>query len=182
MAAWPFGALEGVAVTTDTRQQAGKHGHVDRWLDAHGVTHAPAKLDFGDYMRPESNVSVDTKEHIEELAANVLGAQHDRFRRECQRAQDAGCRLLILVEGMPPWALGHLEGWCLRRCRLCHGCVNPPKSNICQRRHKLTPTGAARLEKSMKTMGERYGVALEFCLREDAARVICERLGVRHGS
>ena len=178
-AGWPYGALPGVQVTTDTRQQAGKHVHVDGWLDAHGVTHAPAKLDFGDYLAAGGNVSVDTKRDVEELCANVLGRGHDRFRRECERAQGAGYRLVVLVEGCAGVSdAAGLAAWAGARCAACRRC-DWPRAWSCPR-HRATVTKASRLVRAMATMRERYGVELMFCARRDTARTICELLGVRY--
>ena len=54
----------------DTRQQAGKHDHVDRWLDAHGVAYEYRKLDFGDYMVDGEAQTIDTNTDVKELADN----------------------------------------------------------------------------------------------------------------
>lgn len=172
---WPYGALEGVDVTCDTRQQAGKHKNVDSAFDAMGVTYAYSKLDFGDYMRPGSNVSVDTKQHFEELASN-LTREHDRFRRECERARDAGYRLVVLVEGMGGVdGMAGLAAWVARRC---DACLRPCDRSSC-RLHRVTPARAASVVKAMATMGRRYGVAFRFCDRKDTALEICRLLGVR---
>ena len=174
MPAWPYGAIEGVDVTCDTRQQAGKHAHVDAAFDAMGLTHAYAKLDFGDYMRPGSNVSVDTKQHIEELASN-LGRDHERFRRECERARDAGYRLVVLVEGMGGVEdLPGLAAWFARRCSACR---IPCGRESC-RLHRVTPARAASLVKSMATMRRKYGVEFMFCDRSETALVIARLLGL----
>jgi ERCC4-type nuclease len=82
----------------DTRQVAGKHIHVDRWFEARGIPYEYRKLDFGDYMTSEHGViSIDRKQSIDELAKNCA-AEHDRFRRELERAQKAGATLYLLVE------------------------------------------------------------------------------------
>ena len=180
-AEWPWGAVPGADVTIDTRQHAGKHEHVDRWFAAHGVSTATAKLDFGDYMRVGSNVSVDTKASVEELAANVLSREHDRFRRECERARAAGYRLVILVEGVP--GVDGPEGlaaWVRRRCASCRRCgVDWGRTYSCPR-HKVTMLKAARLLKALETMRRDHGVEVRWCSRRDTARIICELLGVDH--
>lgn len=178
-AEWPWGAVPGVDVTVDTRQHAGKHDHVDRWFAAHGVTTASAKLDFGDYMSTHSNVSVDTKASIEELAANVLSKQHDRFRRECERAQAAGYRLVTLVEGVPgvdgPAALA---AWVRRRCASCNRCGAGWGHAYSCPRHRVTVAKAATLVKALGTMRREHGMEVMWCGRRDTARIICELLGV----
>lgn len=159
----------------DTRQQEGKHAHVDRWLGAHNVAFEYRKLDFGDYMTETSNISVDTKRDVQEVANNV-GRAHARFVRECERAAAAGCRLVVLVEEHPEYNdRGRLAGWTNRVCLRCqwrryctHGCE----------RFRARPIQGATVAKIVATLEERHGVRFEFCRRGDTARRICELLGV----
>lgn len=174
----------GAVVVEDTRQQAGKHANVERWMRAHGVAFLPRAraLPFGDYVaetpggEPLGNVSVDTKRSLEEVASN-LTREHDRFARECDRAAEAGWRLVVLVEGMPtcpgPEAVGE---WAAHRCAVCRRC-RPGRGWACPRR-LVTPAKAASAAKAMATMAARHGVAFEFCGRADTGRRICELLGV----
>lgn len=63
-----------------------------------GVEYSVTKLFIGDYMdysRPF--LIVDRKQSIAELAKNCT-ADHDRFKRELERAKSVGARLVILVE------------------------------------------------------------------------------------
>lgn len=174
------------AIVIDTRQQAGKHEHKDSWFAAHGVETVHRALKFGDYMADGSNVAVDTKRNMAEVAQNINGRQHDRFKRECIRAQDAGCRLVVLVENLNGYeCVAHVAAWendhcthCrLRRQRVCNP-RNP--SGKCMRHSTMKPIQGPRLARAMQTMEQRYGVRFEFCHPRDAARRICELLGVEH--
>ena len=81
---------------SDTREK--KNQHVLSYFNKVGIKYEVAKLDFGDYMdvyRPR--ICIDRKQNIAELAKNCT-REHDRFRREIERAQAAGCKLVILVE------------------------------------------------------------------------------------
>lgn len=63
-----------------------------------GVETVSTKLLIGDYMdwnRPQ--ICVDRKQNIAELAKNCT-ADHERFRRELERAQKANTTLVLLVE------------------------------------------------------------------------------------
>lgn len=96
-------------ILCDTRQQAGKHANIDAYLDKKGIQHARQALYVGDYMLAnDGSVSVDTKQSVRELAMDVY-QDHDRFVRECQRAQDAGIKLFVLVEEVLPG--GRLDRW-----------------------------------------------------------------------
>ena len=162
----------------DTRQQAGKHAVKDAWFAAHGVATERRKLDFGDYMVAGSNVSVDTKQSVQELAGNV-GREHARFVRECERARAAGFRLVVLVEEHPEYANRDLMvGWVPYACRTCMRC-RPLTDRGCLR-YRGKPLGRARLARVLATIEERHGVRFEFCRREDTALRICRILGVRH--
>lgn len=158
----------------DTRQQAGKHKNIDGWFDAHGVAYEYKKLDFGDYMRDGSNISIDTKQGVDELAQN-LGRDHARFSRECKRARDAGYRLVVLIEsGRYRNNRLKLATWRPQPCRRCRQCA--PEIGGCVK-YTRQPMQGATLLKIMNTMEERHGVRFEFCTRTDTARIICETLG-----
>lgn len=170
----------------DTRQQAGKHVIKDEWWAAHGVPTTRVKLDFGDYMVDGSNVSVDTKRSVSEIAQNINGRNHDRFKRECIRAREAGCRLVVLVENREGYtSIDDVRGWCNDHCRACgvrrkRGCDPSDASGKCPKHGTRKPIQGTRLAKAMLTMQERYGVRFEFCAPKDSARRICELLGVSY--
>lgn len=178
------GAEEGRrALRCDTRQHAGKHELKERWWREHGVPTVTEKLDFGDYMVEGSNVSVDTKRNVDEIAMNINGPNHDRFKRECVRARDAGCRLVVLVENrqgytcienVSKWTNGHCAHCLYRYRKLC----SPKAGGKCPRHNKRKPIQGGRLAKAMRTMETRYGVRFEFCRPEDAGRRVCELLGI----
>lgn len=171
-------------IICDTRQQAGKHGHVDGWFSAHGVPFRYAKLDFGDYMRDEPgwNISVDTKQTVQELAGNC-GREHARFARELDRARDAGCRLYVLVEEHEAYNdRERLHRWVCRTCRMCarfrSGACDPNADPCAARRFK--PLNGATLAKIMTKLEEDRGVLFLFCRRGDSAMTICNLLGVEY--
>lgn len=175
------------AIMIDTRQQAGKHEHKDRWFEEHGVETVRQKLDFGDYMVEGSNVSVDTKRNVAEVAMNINGRNHGRFKRECQRAQEAGCRLVVLVENLEGYEeVRDVRAWVNSHCAACavyrqRRCIPRNPKGQCARHGTRKPIQGDRLSKAMETMERRYGVRFEFCHPRDAARRICELLGVDHG-
>lgn len=166
----------------DTRQQAGKHANIDGWFDAHGVAYEYRKLDFGDYMCDESNISVDTKQGVEELAGN-LGRDHARFVRECERAQAAGYRLVVLTEEPLEDARLELARWLPFACKRCvkraMAECEPRGGGGCAK-GKRKPMQGATMLKIMSTLSERYGVRFQFCGRNDTACIICDLLGVSY--
>lgn len=166
------------AIICDTRQQAGKHNHVDRWFERHGVDFEYRKLDFGDYQRADGlgNVSVDTKKDLQELAGN-LGRDHARFARECERAAAAGYRLVVLVEQHPEFNGVGCGAWVNGVCQRCRRC-NPRERGRACLAHRFKPIQGPQLAAIMSTMSKKHGVRFEYCARRDTARRICELLGI----
>ena len=102
----------------DTRQQAGKHNVKHKWFMKHGIELVRRKLDFGDYAADHSNVIIDTKKDLLELAGN-LGKDHERFSRECIRAYEHGYQLTILVETGQYSSISEVASWTNTNCRRC---------------------------------------------------------------
>ncbi len=148
-------------IVIDTRQQAGKHNNkMAAWAQM-GVLTVRSKLIVGDYTRLDNQtVSVDTKKDFVELAGNICGGQHERFRAECELAHKCGIRLVILVEEEPP-----------------HGDVAMWQSPKTKSGKPFTHVKGSVLKKAMATMTERYGVEFEFVTKEKAPFRILEILG-----
>lgn len=176
----------------DSLQKDGKHGRKHAWWEAHGVEVVRTRFDgahgvpwsFGDYCADGSNVVVDTKADVDEIAQNVNGRSHDRFKRECMRAQDAGCRLVVLVENVHGYTeIAHVNAWTNGHCAKCcerHAMRCDPRdpNGKCARHGTRKPIQGPRLAKAMSTMGARYGVRFMFCRPTESARIVCELLGV----
>ena len=173
----------------DTRQQThhgDKHAAKHAWWAEHGVEIERRKLDTGDYMTDGSNVTVDTKRGIDELAQNINGRNHERFKNECVRARDNGLLLVVLVEctqgygnatDVAAWTNGHCLACSYRHKRAC----NPRDAHgKCPRHGTRKPIQGPRLSKALFTMSKRYKVRFEFCHPRDAARRVCELLGVEY--
>lgn len=151
-----------MAIIEDTRQKSGMHELKHRHFEEMGVELVRNMLPFGDYALPPS-ISVDTKADMAEIASNI-GSDHQRFKRECIAARNAGCQLIILVE--------NTEGiTCVAEV---HKWVNPEQI------YRPRAITGERLQKAMLTMSERYGVRFEFCKPEESARKIMELLGVSY--
>lgn len=165
----------------DTRQQKDKHGNIDLWLDAHKVEYEYRKLDFGDYSTPSSNISVDTKQGMVEVAGNV-GRDHARFARECDRAAAEGWRLVVLVEEHPEFERDRslMDGWVAYPCRRCRRC-DPLSSTGC-RRYRSKPMQGATIRRIIEGLERNHGCRFMFCNRRKTARIICELLGVPYES
>lgn len=146
-----------MVIIEDTRQQKGMHEVKHEHFEADGVQLIRCKLPFGDYA-PPPKVAIDTKKGLEEICGNICGgsAEHQRFKRECVVAKDAGCKLYILVENDDDITdISQVHTW-----------INPRVV------HYPNCAQGAQLQKAMETMSKRYGVTFLFCSYEDSAGII----------
>jgi ERCC4-type nuclease len=148
-------------IIEDTRQQKDQHEIKHKWFADNDIELIRCKLPFGDYAIPPK-VAVDTKKGLSEIANNICGAkdEHQRFKRECVQAKEAGCKLIFLIENDEGiTSIDQVHAWKNPRTPYYPKCVQ-----------------GDRLEKAMKTMSERYGCEFLFCDYEDTGRVIMEIL------
>lgn len=147
-----------ITIIEDTRQKSEHHEEKHVCLAQMDVNLLRCALPFGDYAFPPT-ISVDTKENIEEIAANITG-DHVRFKNECMKAKMAGCHLYILIEtdtGIR--SVEQMTAWVNPRARFSAKAVN-----------------GERLMKAMKTMQLRYGVTFMFCDPSESAGMILKIL------
>lgn len=155
-------------IIVDTRQQAGKHAEKHAELERIGYKLVRSKLPYGDYalMIP---IAVDTKADIYELA-NCIDKEHERFRRECIDARDAGCKLWVLtINSHGVTDLASLSEW------------EEPMDHFRMRRgvsgnRDARRISGERLAKACITMRERYGVRFIFCEDEVQSAHIIDTL------
>lgn len=85
-------------IIVDSREKPKAIERTLQYFSDHGIEYEVSKLLFGDYMdwnRP--GVVIDRKQNIAELAKNCT-VEHERFRREMDKARKAGATLVVLVE------------------------------------------------------------------------------------
>ena len=85
-------------IIVDSREKPKAIQKIIDYFQQNGIEYERSKLLFGDYMdynRP--GIVIDRKQNIAELAKNCT-AEHERFKREMERAAKAGAELVILVE------------------------------------------------------------------------------------
>ena len=85
-------------IIVDSREKPKAIERTLQYFRDHGIEYEISKLLFGDYMdwnRPQ--IVIDRKQNIAELARNCT-VEHERFRREMEKARKAGATLVILVE------------------------------------------------------------------------------------
>ena len=169
-----------VVIARDTRDQTGKHKNVDDGLASRGIKTVRTKLYVGDVaLLNDMSVCIDLKQNLTEVYGNVI-QQHDRFVRECRRAQQAGIKLIILVEqagigtvqDVAAWKNPRISKWeKLRDAHKAGKRMNEPLN-------PYPPVSSERLSKAMQTISDRYGVEWRFCAKSETVDVICEVLGI----
>lgn len=165
-------------IICDSREQ--KWAHVQRHLDRCGIRWLRSKLPVGDYGRMDNlSVVVDRKAGLSEVEGNLI-QQHDRFRREAERAKENGIRLIVLVEEAGPKTLDDVRFW-----------INPRRTRwqkidqahaqgrmLSIQISPKPPVDGEQLEKIMRTMAEKYGIEWRFCPHQAAGEEILKLLGV----
>lgn len=151
----------------DTRDKAGKHDNVEKYLISHGHRFVRSKCFVGDItLIKYQGTSIDLKRDLQEVIGDFLtkpgqGERFNFFTKECIKAQEFDIRLIFLVE----------HGGAIRSIEDVKNWVNP--------RLKESPYAVSgqRLYKMMRTYSDRYGVEWRFCDKRCTGRVICELLG-----
>lgn len=147
-------------ILEDTRQQAGKHKNIQSYFQKTGIRFERCALYVGDYaIASDQSRAVDTKQDVLELSKDILSSDHERFRDECARANDAGIKLLILVEEVLPD--GGLSNW---------------RSSVNAKGRPLSSVKGETLRRAMLTMTAKYGVRFRFCDSRQTGRLIVDYL------
>lgn len=85
-------------IEIDSREKPKAIASIIKYFEHNDIKYVTNKLLFGDYRDyNKPGIVIDRKHNIAELAANCT-SEHERFRRELERARDAGATLYILVE------------------------------------------------------------------------------------
>lgn len=147
-------------IQEDTRQKPDKNKHIREQLESLGYTVKRfGGMAVGDYqILGKGGIVIDTKKDMNEVESNLIH-DHERFRNECQLAQEAGIKLIILIQDPKLKQLSDVFGW----------------YNV---RKKWSPKAATgkQLAKMMYTMNEKYGVEWMFCKKEECGKTIVELL------
>ena len=85
-------------IIVDTREKDRAIRKILDYFDEQGLKHWSHGMIFGDYMDyAKPLLVIDRKQNILELAKNCT-SEHERFKREMERAKEVGAHLVILVE------------------------------------------------------------------------------------
>lgn len=155
-----------MTIIEDTGQKVGQHTNISDWCAANGVTLRRQKLNVGDYQSPP-RVAVDTKQGMAEIYSDIV-SDHERFRKECIRAQEDGILLVILIEDETITNLDEASEWKNPRTakweRDNRFIIQAQKAGK-MLNHKVPkpPVSSERLVGMMKAMTMKYGVEWAFC-------------------
>ena len=142
-------------IEMDTRNQ--KDEYVTDYLDSHGVKWIRNKLYSGDVKLVNSTkVIIDLKKDLLEMCGNLTSIkEHERVKREIERAREIGCeRFIFLIKEQRISSIDEVNNWSSKRTRV----------------------KGETLMKIMNTMKERYNVEFIFTKKELAGATILELL------
>lgn len=150
-------------ILTDTRQQ--KENHILKTFDKQNIIHIRTGLPSADYMALRYNrgfkldysILIDTKKDLEEISGNLCNTQnHERIKREIEKAKELGCKdFIFLIGDNKINTTQDLLNWTSKRTKV---------------------TGNV-LYKIMKTMTAKYGVRFIICKKNMMGEKIIKLLG-----
>lgn len=137
-------------------QPNSKDVHIRNYLERHQIEYTVRKLDCGDYQLEGSNIVVDRKQSLSELATNLLNRSDSaRFWREVRRAKEQGLKLIVLCEhGGKVKSIRDVATW------------KSPYSHVSGR----------RILDEMVRLEQSYGIRWVFCDKRSTAKRIIELL------
>lgn len=147
-------------IVEDTRNRPEKNKHIRDQLEKLGYKVDRCKLYCGDYTwATNQSICVDTKANMGEIESNLVH-DHERFRKECVRAKEAGIQLIILTQDTKIRSIGDVFAW-----------YNPRK------RFSPKAVSGRQLGKMMISMESKYGVKFDFCTKNEVGKRILTLLG-----
>lgn len=161
-------------IMMDTREKEGKKKHILDYFEKCGVKVVKNKIYSGDWTIPANqSVCVDTKScGLPEVYTNLI-QKHEAFADECDRAREAGIRLIVLIEDPKIKTLEEVRDWVNPRSIIYQKQVEQGKAT-----QKAPPISSKRLYNIMRTMSENHGVEWAFTTKERCGETILALLGV----
>lgn len=136
--------MKNFVILTDTRQQ--KEEHILKEFDKQGVLHIRTTLASADYMALRYNdgfkldysVLIDTKKDLEEISGNLCNTtNHERIKKEIERAKELGCKhFIFLIGDNKIKTIEDLQNWTSKRTRV-KGSTLLKIFNTMQERYKI---------------------------------------------
>lgn len=146
-----------MTIQIDTREKPHAIAGIKKFFDRHNIEYIDQKLDIADYqVVGKSDVVIDRKRNLQEVAQNLCSNDKSRFWREVRKAYKQNVRMIILVEESGVHNIADVIHWTSKYTRL---------------------TGK-RLQEEMYRVAIAYGVEWEFCRKNSTGKRILELLGV----
>jgi ERCC4-type nuclease len=142
-------------IIVDTREKGNKK--ILEYFDKVGQNYIISKLDSGDYVKfKDYSTIIDKKDGLLELAGNLCkSTEHERIKREIQRAKELGCQdFIFLIQDSKIKTIEDIKNWSSPHTKV--------KGEI--------------LLKIMATMKKRYGVRFIIVPRAKMGAKIIELL------
>ena len=99
-------------IIVDTREKGNKK--ILEYFDSAGQDYIISKLDAGDYtLFKDFNTIIDKKDGLLELSHNLCNSlEHERIKREIQRAKDLGCKnFIFLIQDSKIKTIEDIKNW-----------------------------------------------------------------------
>lgn len=153
-----------MVIQIDTREKPHAIEKILETFDEQNIKHISSKMYVGDYQDlSNGTLVIDRKQNLQELMNNVC-RDHIRFRNELIRAQEAGIKIIVLVEhGDGIKTLEDVKHW-----------KNPYAKKY--GKEAMAKISGDRLYKTLCTMNKKYGVVFEFCDKSETGKRIIEIL------
>ena len=150
-----------MVIHLDTREKPRAIVRIMKTFQDAGVEVVRRALPFGDYSSPSApGIVIDRKQNLLEVASNLV-QDRARFLREVERANRAGCRLIVLVEHS-------------NRIKTLDDVIDWHNPRLAE--SPLAVSGE-RLFRIMWNMGRKYGFEWAFCDKVHTGKNIIEILG-----
>ena len=159
----------------DVNNKIGKHENISSWCEQNGVILRRQKLNVGDYQLPPK-IAVDTKAGLAEIYSDIV-SDHERFKKECLRAQEDGITLVFLIEDENIKSMEEAKQWVNPRITQYereYGLILRAKKVGKMKDYKIPrpPVSSERLVGMMDAMSLKYGVRWVFCHPDDTGEVV----------
>lgn len=158
-------------IQVDTREQA--NTHVLREFDRQGIEYYDEMLNFGDYWNPETNIVVERKKNLIELAGNC-GKGHQRFKSELERLGASTAKMYIVIE--QDFDYNKLDEWINPRGRVKHRKLAKGVVKI------IRPMSGAQMKKICDKWLEKHNIEFVFVPKKESGKTIVEILGGAYGN
>lgn len=154
--------MKDILLLCDSRNQKDKY--ITDYFDKNNIQWVRTGLPSADFMAvrydngfvKDYSVLIDTKKDLNEVAGNLCNTtEHERIKREVDRARELGCKKFIFL--------------------VCDDKIQKV-SDILNWTSKHTKVKGCTLAKIMQTMASKYGVSFIFTTKKRAGAKIIELL------